>query len=158
MVYLSLACILLSWALTVLGSSDPNLTPKEKNTGALNAENKFIVLLDPQYTHDHFEKFFLESARKTDAQPMIIHHKYTHALNGLAVSNIDEQTLLTYPGVRQVSKDTLKYRRAVTWGQDRIDQSSLPPDFKYSPEYTGKGVDVYIVDDRNKHTILCNIH
>jgi len=32
------------------------------------------------------------------------------------------------------------------WNLDRIDQSNLPLDAKYSYEYTGQGVDVYILD------------
>jgi hypothetical protein len=131
-----------------------HVSPKEKNNhSAPKKENKFIVTLHPDYTHDHFEAFFSGSHIKAHAslKPMTVHHKYTHVLHGLAVSNIDEETLRTYPGVLRVAKDTLKYRRAISWGQDRIDQPSLPLDNTYVPDYKGVGVDVYIVDTR-KHS------
>jgi subtilisin family serine protease len=126
-----------------------NLSPKEKNYHSpLKKENKFIVTLHPDYTHDHFEAFFSGSHidTLTSSMPMIVHHKYTHVLHGLAVSNIDEDTLGTYPGVLRIEEDTLKYRNEVTWGQDRIDQPSLPLNSRYEPDYTGVGVDVYIID------------
>jgi subtilisin family serine protease len=130
-----------------------HVSPKEKTYHSpLKKENKFIVTLHPDYTHDHFEAFFSGSHISAHAslKPMTVHHKYTHVLHGLAVSNIDEETLRTYPGVLRIAKDTLKYRRAVTWGQDRIDQPSLPLDNKYKPDYKGVGVDVYIVDSRKQ--------
>jgi hypothetical protein len=143
---------------------DLHLSPKEKNNHSPpEKENKFIVTLHPDYTHDHFEAFFVNAHVKSHAlsTPMVVHHKYSHVLHGLAVSNIDEDTLRTYPGVLRVKKESLYYKSQtrygskIGWGQDRIDQASRPLDSKYTPDYTGVGVDVYIIDTRKQssHTL-----
>jgi subtilisin family serine protease len=43
--------------------------------------------------------------------------------------------------------DSDNFRKtAVSWGLDRLDQTSIPLDGIYSTRYTGKGVNVYIID------------
>ena len=47
-----------------------------------------------------------------------------------------------------------EYRPTVEWHVDRIDQRDLPLDGDYNPQYTGRGVDIYIIDSgiRYNHT------
>jgi hypothetical protein len=38
------------------------------------------------------------------------------------------------------------YAAAVSWGQDRLDQASLPLDRNFSPRFSGAGVNIYLLD------------
>ena len=49
------------------------------------------------------------------------------------------------PFVKSVSIDTIVEPDA-SWGQDRIDQRSLPLNSSYNPTHTGQGANIYIVD------------
>lgn len=48
--------------------------------------------------------------------------------------------------VEEVSPNEHIHEFSTIWNLDRVDQTTLPLDKKYNPAYTGKGVNVYIVD------------
>ena len=58
------------------------------------------------------------------------------------------------PQVYFVEKEKTYNISALDWHLDRIDQRSLPLNGTYCPRYTGKGVDIYILDSgiRYSHT------
>jgi serine protease len=56
---------------------------------------------------------------------------------------IEENSFLEVAEVQQLELNDCQRR---TWGLDRINQANLPLDLLYSYEYTGLGVDVYVVD------------
>ena len=56
---------------------------------------------------------------------------------------IEENSFLKVAEVQQLELNDGQRR---TWGLDRINQANLPLDLLYSYEYTGLGVDVYVVD------------
>lgn len=76
-------------------------------------------------------------------------HVYSHALKGFAATLPPQavERLRQNPNVDFVERDGIVTRTAVgSWGQDRIDQRSLPLDDSYSPAGDGTGVDAWIID------------
>lgn len=53
--------------------------------------------------------------------------------------------------IQSISEDS-EVRAYLSWGLDRIDQASLPLDNLYSPNYTGKDVNVYVMDTGCSYT------
>jgi subtilisin family serine protease len=45
-----------------------------------------------------------------------------------------------------VARNSLLYATTASWGIDRVDQANLPLDYAYTPEFTGCGVEVYVMD------------
>ncbi len=77
---------------------------------------------------------------------------YQHALKGFAaqLSATAAQALERNPNVAYVERDgivtTMTTQNNATWGLDRIDQRDLPLNGTYTYDFTGAGVNVYIVD------------
>ena len=77
---------------------------------------------------------------------------------------MSKRELLSIKGVKKVTKDSIKKIMRThmgdkhislsgdgvflppTWGQDRIDQRSLPLNGRFEPVYNGQGTDIYVVD------------
>ncbi len=84
-----------------------------------------------------------------------VHHTYTSALKGFSatLSNAAVQAIRNNPRVDYVEQDqTVSLNSAgtrqtsATWGLDRIDQRDRLLDTQYHYNYTGSGVDAYILD------------
>jgi subtilisin family serine protease len=77
-----------------------------------------------------------------------VRHTYQRGVKGLAVelSDVDAQTLSNDARVQFIEEDATVYAADVPWGLDRIDQRSTPLDNSYTPNGTGAGVTVYVVD------------
>ncbi|MEY3581978.1 MAG: hypothetical protein RLZ02_931, partial [Actinomycetota bacterium] len=56
---------------------------------------------------------------------------------------IEENSFIKVTEVQQLD---INDGQRPTWGLDRINQANLPLDLLYSYEYTGLGVDVYVID------------
>ena len=52
----------------------------------------------------------------------------------------------TLPGVESVTRSKVYRTNSLSWGLDRIDQTNLPLDGHYSPDFNGTGVNVFVVD------------
>ncbi len=77
---------------------------------------------------------------------------YQHALKGFAIKVPEAaiRGLLNNPRIAYIEEDQVMRisvtQDNATWGIDRIDQASLPLDTKYNYNYTGSGIDVYVID------------
>ena len=94
-----------------------------------------------------------------------LHHTYSSALKGFAASLPDAalQGIRNNPNVDYIEQDqtvslnetaSLRTQDGATWGLDRIDQLVLPLNGKYQYNYTGAGVNAFIIDTgiRATHT------
>ena len=86
-----------------------------------------------------------------------IQHVYAHAIKGFAATLPDAavQALQSNPKVDYVEQDqavslqetpAAQSENQATWGLDRIDQVTRPIDSVYSYNYTGAGVNAFIID------------
>ncbi len=80
-------------------------------------------------------------------------HQYSGAVNGVAIRIEPDQLgkLLSDPLVKYIEEDTISELSLVqnnppSYGLDRIDERSLPLDNRYESDFTGAGVNVYIID------------
>jgi aqualysin 1 len=84
-----------------------------------------------------------------------LHHTYTRALKGFAASlpAAALQGIRNNPNVDYIEQDqtvslnqTISPHNQATWGLDRIDQADRPLDTQYHFNYTGSGVNAFIID------------
>lgn len=83
-----------------------------------------------------------------------LHHVYTHALQGFAATlpeaalpGLRNNPLVDYLEVDQtVALQQTSPENNATWGLDRIDQADRPLNSQYDFNYTGAGVNAFIID------------
>jgi subtilisin family serine protease len=129
-------------------SNKKNVSNKINNKSN-EIKNRYIVHLRESHTYKSFVKS-IDVLIKKKPHLMNINKKIIHfrkLLHGLIIEGVPLEELESLPGALRVVPDTIKTIGAVnSWGLDRIDQLNLPLDNSYNPHYTGKNVDVYIVD------------
>ncbi len=98
-----------------------------------------------------------EAANLMRASGGQLHHTYGSALKGFAASLPDAalQGIRNNPNVNYIEQDqtvslntqeSTPHQHSATWGLDRIDQSGLSLNNQYSFNYTGAGVNAFIID------------
>ncbi|MEM9383463.1 MAG: S8 family peptidase [Pseudomonadota bacterium] len=92
------------------------------------------------------------ATRLTDQYGGDVERTYAWALRGATV-RVDEATarkIAADPRVKYVEQDALSRivgdQSNPTWGIDRVDERSLPLDNNYHWDFTGSGVEVYVID------------
>lgn len=124
--------------------------------------NNYIVVLDNDVSGE--PGVFSQARQVTDvlvsAYGGRVKQYYKHAFNGYAAEMTEEEALALSedPRVQFVEEDQVytadTTQTGATWGLDRIDQRNRPLNGTYIYNYTGAGVNAYIVDTgiRTTHT------
>jgi serine protease len=117
-------------------------------------ENQWIVVLDEREMRGAKARAFVSEtsadlARASGGQVM---RTFNHALRA-AVMRVPERGLRALqrdPRVIYIEQDQIMEISATqsnaTWGLDRVDQRDLPLDGNFSYDFTGSGVNAYIID------------
>lgn len=81
---------------------------------------------------------------------IIVGRKFSGLVTGFSLKNVSSSIMKSLGTLRGVETVSFSKRFHTTnmksWGQDRLDQSSLPLDNRYRPSFDGSGVNVFVVD------------
>ena len=147
----------LAAAALIGGCSDRPLTPNPVSTARAPLIN---TAPDAEYVDGAYIVVFRNDVSQVEAsiddvaetQGFVPEHRYMHALRGFSGRLTDAQVdaLRNDPRVAYIEQDQMAHivttQTGATWGIDRIDQTSLPLSGTYTYNYTGAGVDVYVID------------
>jgi subtilisin family serine protease len=124
------------------------------------AEAKLRALDSGKRVHDSYivvlnegamgASVFAEQAARS--QNLDVQHVFSRALNGFSVRMTEAQAraLARNPNVAYIEADQevalVATQSPATWGLDRVDQRNLPLNNAYTFNFSGTGVNVYIID------------
>ena len=144
-----------------LDTPAPSLSPIQVSQDIIPGE--YIVLFHPQTAKAHVDAVQARALKVLG--PQVHGLKRFARINGLAgrFSKAQLQELRNDPSVKRIEPNrrvglpvvqSATGSAAGSWGQDRLDQPSLPLDGVYAPFSNGAGVHAYVVDTgiRTTHT------
>ncbi|MFZ6030081.1 MAG: S8 family peptidase [Chloroflexota bacterium] len=117
--------------------------------------NQYIVVFKSDVSVQAVDKAIesVASLKSESEEAMAVHYRYDTALVGFAATLSDEalKAITQNPDVAYVEADQVVTIDAdqvnpPSWGLDRIDQRNLPLNSRYTYNYTGSGVHVYVID------------
>jgi len=131
----------------------------------VHAIKKYIVHIDKSkvssqafidHLHSHFNSLSTTTTTTTTQSTshqntnkrVIETHPIHHVLDGVIISGLSIDEINQLPHVVKVARDSIVRVNApsLPWGLDRVNQENLPLDGLYFSNFTGKNVDVYVVD------------
>ena len=144
-------------------SRDSYISQRKSNFGYeqhnIDLENHFIVKLDPNeikstaFVHLFHHRLLKETTSSTITPNNNRHieiESLEHVYHGVTIKGLTRNEIEKLPYIKEIIPDTIRYIKYTTsevpWNIDRLDQSILPYDNMYTSNYTGAGVDVYVVD------------
>lgn len=110
---------------------------------AQGLENSYIITLKDVASIQN------EGSIITDIEGLGATVKFNYSvINGFAAELPPEavEALRQNPWVERIERDGWAYASVGSWGLDRIDQRDLPLNDTYNYDYTGEGVNAYIID------------
>ena len=150
--FLALALVSLGLAFIFHPSVDSSSAAAAANQGKLRRAQRaipgrYIVVLNEQAGNPHEATLALTFAYGGSAR-----HVYTSALRGFSVELPEAAAIALSrdPRVSYVEEDgeisIVATQNNATWGLDRIDQRDLPLNGTYTFNFTGAGINAYIID------------
>jgi uncharacterized protein YpuA (DUF1002 family) len=89
-------------SILIFAVSSSAILSQQAAAAAATTTGRFIVTLNTEYSHEHFERFMTKPqppAHDTTAikeSMMEVHHRYSKTFHGLAVSGVTEEQILEY--------------------------------------------------------------
>ena len=140
--------------------SEQPFSPEPKTTDQPDLAPILARVQGAQYVEDQYIVVFKDGVSAVEAcidemgtnynfKPLF---RYKHALKGFAAKLTPEQldALRHDPRIAYIEQDQIarivETQTNATWGLDRVDQRDLPLNGTYVYNYTGAGVDVYVID------------
>lgn len=134
--------------------------PQEPIAQQSSSSPQFLKASPDSRIPDHYIVVFKEDVTKVTENANLLANQlggklkfvYQHAIKGFAIQ-VPEQAikgLMNNPNIAYIEEDQIVKinvtQNNATWGLDRVDQRDLPLNTTYNYDYTGAGVDVYVLD------------